>query len=98
MAVQSIRTPIQIRNVAGNHLLMAAGEMALREMDGVSQFDDATQKVRPRSEALDDARNLLSPRPGSPKVVSGSRFSGGFRVFNDPDFRGWLCGWSPVCS
>jgi len=90
MAVQSIRTPVQIRDVAGDHLFVAARKMPGREMDRVSQFDDATQEVRPRSEALDNAWNLPSPRPGSPKVVSRSRFAGSFRVFNNPDLGGRL--------
>jgi hypothetical protein len=92
MAVESIWTPVQIRNVAGDHLFVSPGKMPFREMNGVSQFNDATQKVRPGSEALDDPRNLLSTRPRSPKVVSRGRFSGGFRVFNDPDFRDRLRG------
>jgi len=88
VAIQSIRTPVQKRDVAGDHLFVAARKMPFGEMDGVSQFDDAAQKVRPRSEALDDAGNLLSARPSPPKVVSGGRFSSGFRVFDDFDFRG----------
>ena len=36
MAVQSIRTPVQIRNVAGDHLFLAARKMPFREMDRVS--------------------------------------------------------------
>ena len=96
MAVQSIRTPVQKRDVAGDHLLMATGKMPFGEMDGVSQFDDATQKVRPSSEALDDAGNLLSPRPSPPDIVSRRRFSGGFSIFDDPDFRGPLRGWSAI--
>src|SRR5580658_4312691 len=60
--------------------------MPFREVDCVSEFNHATQKVRPRSKTLDDARDLLSPGPCPPKVVSRSRFSGGFSIFNDPDF------------
>jgi hypothetical protein len=98
MAVQSIRTAVQIRNVTGDHLFVAAGEMAFREMDRVSQFDDATQEIRPSPKALDDAGDLLSPRPGSPKVVSSSCFSGGFPIFDDSDLRGPLCGLSAVSA
>jgi len=87
MAVESIGTPVQIRNITRNHLFVAARKMPLREMDGVAHFDDATQKVRPRSEALDNARNLLPPRPGSPEVISRSRFSSGFSILDDSDFR-----------
>jgi len=91
MAVQSIRAAVQIRDVAGDHLFVAARKVSFREMDRVSHFNDATQEVRPRSEALHDAGNLLSSRSGAPKIVGGSRFSGGFRVFDDFDFSGGLC-------
>ena len=36
VAVQSIRAPVQIRNVAGNHLFMSTGKMPLRKVDRVS--------------------------------------------------------------
>ena len=64
--------------------------MPFREVDCISEFNHPAQKVGARAEALDDAGNLLSPRPGPPKVISRSCFSGGFRVFDDPDFRGRL--------
>jgi|SRR5580658_8167 len=35
VAVQSIRTTVQVRNVAGDHFLVAPGKMPFREMDGV---------------------------------------------------------------
>ncbi len=35
MAVQSIRTPVQVRDIASDHLLMVAGKMPFREMDRV---------------------------------------------------------------
>ena len=98
MAVQSIRTPVQIRDVASDHLFVAARKMPFGEMDGVSQFDHATQEVRPRSEALDDAGNSLSPRAGSPEVVGSGGFSGGFSIFDDPDFCGRLGGRSAMCA
>jgi hypothetical protein len=96
MAVQSIRAPVQIRDVAGDHLFVSAGKMPFGEMDGVSHFDDAAQKIRPRSEALDNARNLLSSRTGSPRIVSGGGLSRGVRVFDDSDLRGWFYGLSII--
>jgi hypothetical protein len=36
VAVQSIRTPVQIRDVAGDHLFVAARKMPFREMNRVS--------------------------------------------------------------
>src|ERR1700678_1918935 len=70
--------------------------MPFRKVNCISEFNHAAQEVRPSSEALDDAGNLLSPRTGSPKVVSRRGFSGGFSIFNDPDFRGGFRGWSSV--
>ncbi len=36
MAVQSIWTPVQIRDVAGDHLFLAARKMTFREMNRIS--------------------------------------------------------------
>jgi hypothetical protein len=36
VAVQSIRAPVQIRDIAGDHLFVAARKMPFREMDRVS--------------------------------------------------------------
>jgi hypothetical protein len=67
--------------------------MPFREVNCVSEFNHAAQEVRPHSETFDDAGNLLSSRPGSPKVISGSGFSGCFRIFDDLDFGGRFRGW-----
>jgi hypothetical protein len=65
-------------------------------MDCVSEFNHSPQEIRASAEALDDARNLLPARAGSPKVVSSGGFSSGFGVFNDSDFRGRFWGVSVV--
>jgi hypothetical protein len=70
--------------------------MAFREVNGISKFNHAAQEVRPRSEALDDAGNLLSSRTGAPKVVSRGGFPGGLGIFDDPDFGGRFRGWGAV--
>lgn len=62
VAVQSIRTPVQVRDIAGYHLFMAAIQMTFRKMDGVGEVDHLTQEVRARAETLDDARNLSAAR------------------------------------
>ncbi len=36
MAVQSIRAPVQERDIARNHFLVTAGKMTFGEMNGVS--------------------------------------------------------------
>ena len=44
MAVQSIRTPVQVRHVTGDQLFVTASKMTFGEMDGVRKFDDLTKK------------------------------------------------------
>lgn len=60
MAVQSIWTPIQVRNVAGDHLLVPPPKMAFGEVDGIGELHYLLQEIRPCAETLDDARDLLS--------------------------------------
>lgn len=91
MAVQSIRAPIEKRDVAGDHLLVAARQVAFGKMDGVGKFNDLPQKIRPGSKALDDAGDLFSSRTGAPKIVCCSNFADGLGVFGDPDLCRRFC-------
>jgi len=91
MTVQSIRTAIEKRHVAGNHLLVAARQVPFRKMDGVGKFNDLPQKIRPRAETLDDARYLLSPRARAPKIVCCSYFAGSLGVFGDRNLWRRFC-------
>src|SRR5271165_38771 len=59
MAVQSIRAPVKVGDVAGDHLLVAAVQMAFGKMNGVGELDDLAQKVSTRAETLDDPWHLL---------------------------------------
>jgi len=59
MAVQSIWTPIQVRNVASDHLLVASCKMAFREVNSVRELNHLLQEIRARAETLDDAWDLL---------------------------------------
>src|SRR5438876_6688840 len=61
MAVRSIRTTVQERDITGDHFFVPAGEMSFRKMDGIRKIDHLAQEVRPCAEALDDARNRVSP-------------------------------------
>lgn len=58
MAVQSIRTPIQVGDVAGDQFLVAAGEKPLGEVNRVREVFDLTKKIGPRAEAFEYAWNL----------------------------------------
>jgi hypothetical protein len=85
VAVQSIRAAVEIGNVAGDHLLVAAREMPFGEVHGVGKLDHLAQEVRARSKALDDARHLLASGAGAPEVIGGGRVARGFMVFEYPD-------------
>jgi len=60
VTVQSIRTPIQVGNMAGNHFLGTTWKMTFGKMNGVGEVDNLAEKIGPRSETLDDTRNLLA--------------------------------------
>ena len=59
MAVQSIWAPVQVGNVAGDHLLMTPREMAFGEMNRIRELNYLLQEIRPCAETLDDAGDLL---------------------------------------
>jgi hypothetical protein len=59
MAVQSIRAPVQEGDIARDHFLVAAGKMSFGKMDGVGEFNNLAQEVRPCAKTFDDPRNLL---------------------------------------
>ena len=90
MAVQSIRAPVQIRDVAGDHFFVSTRKMSLREMDRVSRSIIRRRKSGRDPKHLMIAGYLQSSRACTPKVVSRSGFSGGLSIFDDPDLRGRL--------
>ena len=94
VAVQSIGTSIERRDVAGDHLLVPAREVPFGEMDGVGEIDDLAQEVGARTKTLDNARDLLPAGACAPVVVGGERATGGFGVFGNFDLRGTWRGWS----
>ena len=86
MAVQSIRAPVQVGDVAGDHLLVASRQMSLGEMNGVGKLNHLPQEIGTRAEALDDTWYLLSSRAGTPEIVGGGGFSSGLCIFNNANF------------
>ena len=94
MAIQSIRTSIEIRDIAGDHLLVPASQVPFGEMDGIGEIDDLAQEVGARAKALNDARDLSPAGARAPVVVGGERATGGFGVFGNFDLRGTWRGWS----
>ncbi len=58
MTVQSIRAPIQIGNVAGDHLFVPPRKMSFGKMNGVGEFNHLSQKIWADAETLDDAGDL----------------------------------------
>ena len=88
MAVQSIGTAIEVGDVAGDHFLVAAGEMAFGEMNFVGEFDDHAKEIGTGAETFDDAGNFLAAGIGAPEIVGGCGVAGGLRVFDDFYFCG----------
>ena len=90
MAVQSIWTSVQVRNVAGDHLFMSPREMAFGEMDRVRKVDHLAKKIGASAETLDDAGNLRAAGSRAPVVIRRRGISGGFVVFGDADLGRWF--------
>ena len=86
MAIQSIWTPVEVRDITGDHFFMAPGEMTFGEVHFVGELDNLAQEVGARSEAFDNARNLSSAGVSAPEIVGGGNVSGGFVIFGDSDF------------
>ena len=92
MTVDSIRAMIERRDESGNHLLVTAGKMTFREMDGVREIYNLAKEIRPSAEALENAGHLGSSRLLLPLVVDIRDLSSGFVIFNELD----LC-FSALC-
>ena len=88
VAVESIGTAVEVGDVAGDHLLVAAGEVAFGEMDGVGEVHHLAKEVGPRAEALDDARNLGTSGACPPVIVGRKCFTRGFGIFDDANLGG----------
>lgn len=65
---------------------MTPREMSFGEVNGVGELDYLAQEVGARSEAFDNAGNLLATRPGTPEVVCGSGIARSFCIFDEADF------------
>ena len=85
MAVQSIWTSVQVRNVARDHFLVVSREMAFREMNGIGKFDYLPKEIRARPETLDNSWHLLSTGAGAPVVICGGHVPTRFGIFGDPN-------------
>ena len=90
MAVESIRTAVQVRNIAGQHFFMASRKMAFGEVQSVRKLDNLGQEIRPRAKTFNDAGNLSASGALTPVIVSCGGFAGGIGILNDVNFR-WLC-------
>jgi hypothetical protein len=86
MAVQSIRTPVQVRHVTGNQFLVTSSEVALRKMDRVRELDYLTQEVGTCAEAFDNTWDLRAPRSFKPEVIGLRGCAGRISVFGNSDF------------
>ena len=87
MRVQSIWAPVQRRDVAGDGLLLATTQVPLGEVNRVGKGHDLAQKIRPGTEALQDAGNQLPTAESAPLLVHFGGFAGSFIVLDDADIR-----------
>lgn len=87
MTIQSIRAPIQERNVARNHLFVTPGEMTFREVNFIGKFDNLPQKVGPRAKTLDNARNLLPAGISAPEIIGCGNVSSCVVILDDSYLR-----------
>jgi hypothetical protein len=81
VAVNSIRTAVQVRHIAGDHLLVASSQVPFGKVNGVGKFNNLAKEVWPRAEALDDAGYLLSSGTGTPEIVSGGGLADRITIF-----------------
>lgn len=77
--------------MAGNHLLVPSGEMALGKMNDIGELKYLAQKIGPRSEALNDSGHLFSAGSCAPGVIRGSSVAGSLGVFDDTNLRRGFC-------
>ncbi len=59
-------------------------------MHAIAETDDLAQKIGPMTEALEDARHLLSAGLGPPLVVGFGNIAGCVRVFDEADLCFWM--------
>ena len=86
MRVQSIRTAIEPRNPTGDGLFLTPTQMPFRKVHSVAELHDIAKKVRPVTEALQNARHLLPAGFLTPFVIDGSHIASRIGVFNQLDF------------
>jgi hypothetical protein len=98
VAVESIRAPVQKRDVARDHFLVAASEMAGGEVNCVRKLNDLAQKIWPRSEAFDNSRHLAAAGSRSPEIIGCGGIARSFGVLSDADFRGRIWSLGGVAS
>jgi hypothetical protein len=91
VAIQSIWAAIEEGDVAGDHLLGTAVEVAFGEMDRVGELDDLAEEIGTCAEAFDDSGDLLAAGTCAPVVVGGGGIAGGGGIFGDFDlgFGSW---------
>ena len=85
MRVQSIRTPVEVGDIARDRLLDTAREVSFREVDRVAELHDLAEKVGPVTEAFEYAWHLLTAGVGTPLVIHLGDFTGCIRVFDECD-------------
>lgn len=70
--------------------------MAFGKVHRIAETHDLAQKIRPMTEALEDARHLLPAGLAPPLVVDFGDVAGSIRVFDEADLRFWMSHCSSV--
>src|SRR5258708_4192638 len=87
MAVESIRTPVQVRDMAGDQLLVPPRKVPFGEMDGVRKLDHLTQEIWARAKTFNDSGDLCSPRARPPEIVRGRNSTFCLGILDNGDLR-----------
>jgi hypothetical protein len=83
MRIQSIWTPVEIRDPTRNRLLVAPSQMTFRKMNCVAKPHHLAEKVGTMAKAFENARHSLPAGFASPLIVDNGHIAGCIRVFNE---------------
>ena len=84
MRVQSIWTAIQVRYPACDGFLCLPRQVPMREMHRVAKFHHIAQKIRPMTEALQNAGHFLASGFRAPLLVDLGDIARRVHIFNQP--------------
>jgi hypothetical protein len=90
VGVQSIRAAVEEGNVAGDHLFVAASQVAFGKMHRIRELKDLAEKIGTRAETFDDARDLRASGAFAPGIVGRGDVARGSGILGDANLRGGI--------